>query len=142
MPKQYIRQVSDVPSQAHWAIFTNDSVHVPGDERSRQYPGHGYPEHTERFLSYVAFSDKAEWLTEIEEKEKRKEKYIACQIFPATVQTKLVVEVLTTPTRPHVNTQLCPKCHNKASAVYRDGLSTRECNCGHTWLPKDDYQPD
>ena len=39
----------DVPDAPHYAvlIYSTTSVFVPGDERSRTNPGHGYPEHTE-----------------------------------------------------------------------------------------------
>jgi len=56
---------NDVPLGQHWAvlIYKSSSVYVPGDERSRTNPGHGYPAHTETYESfehYVATS-KSEW---------------------------------------------------------------------------------
>lgn len=40
---------SDVPTERHFAvlIYKVHSYTIPGDERSRTNPGHGYPEHTE-----------------------------------------------------------------------------------------------
>lgn len=39
------------PSVPHYAmlIFVQQNVHIPGDERSRTAPGHGYPERTETY---------------------------------------------------------------------------------------------
>ena len=47
------------------AALVTKSVTIPGDERSRSHPGHGYPEHTEEYLELVTFADKAameEWV--------------------------------------------------------------------------------
>lgn len=40
-----------------YAALINDSYHVPGDERSRTNPGHGYPAHDVSFVSFVEFTD-------------------------------------------------------------------------------------
>ncbi len=42
-------------------VYATTSVHIPGDERSRQAPGHGYPEHTDiynTFEHYITTDDK------------------------------------------------------------------------------------
>ena len=46
-----VKGPNDVPSEPHFAvlIYGKRSVWVPGDERSRTNPGHGYPEHTDHF---------------------------------------------------------------------------------------------
>lgn len=62
---RWVRSTSEVPRQEHWAILTNDKVTVPGDERSRTSPGHGYPESTTRFVTYKAFFNEEEFLHEI-----------------------------------------------------------------------------
>jgi hypothetical protein len=49
-----------------YAALVSRSVTIPGDERSRTNPGHGYPEHTESYLELVEFKDKAAmeaWVT-------------------------------------------------------------------------------
>ena len=45
---QRVQAPDDVPSGTHYAVlvYKTTCVHVPGDERSRQAPGHGYPAHT------------------------------------------------------------------------------------------------
>ena len=63
--KIYVNKTEDIPLGGHWAILDNNSVDIPGDERSRSAPGHGYPEHTEYFVSYVAFTDRAEFEEEL-----------------------------------------------------------------------------
>jgi len=46
-----------MPDVEHYAIITTDTYTVPGDERSRTHPGHGYPEHTVETISYQTFMD-------------------------------------------------------------------------------------
>lgn len=60
-----VTDVSKLPQIEHWAILENCSIHIPGDERSRTNPGHGYPESTEHYVSYTAYTDKAEFEAEL-----------------------------------------------------------------------------
>jgi hypothetical protein len=59
------RQTSDIPQQEHWAIFEGTSISIPGDERSRTNPGHGYPAIVEPYLQYEAYLDKTEFEAEL-----------------------------------------------------------------------------
>lgn len=54
---KYVSSPSDIPKTEHYAIFESRSVYIPGDERSRTNPGHGYPASTEYFINYIAFLD-------------------------------------------------------------------------------------
>ena len=55
----------DVPKGHHYAVlvYKSQSVFVPGDERSRTNPGHGYPERYETYESFEHYisEDKGEW---------------------------------------------------------------------------------
>lgn len=42
-----------------YAALVTKSIAIPGDERSRTHPGHGYPEHTEEYLELVTFENKS-----------------------------------------------------------------------------------
>lgn len=53
----YVESPSDIPRKEHWAVITGSSIFIPGDERSRTNPGHGYPESTERYIGYAAYFD-------------------------------------------------------------------------------------
>lgn len=57
-PPVCVQRPSDIPKCEHWAIIRGTSTFVPGDERSRTNPGHGYPEHTEHNITYRAYMDK------------------------------------------------------------------------------------
>lgn len=61
--KKEMKRVSspeDVPTGHHYAVivYKSQSVYIPGDERSRTNPGHGYPERTESFDTFE------HWVTE------------------------------------------------------------------------------
>jgi hypothetical protein len=48
-----------------YLIVEEVRVHIPGDERSRECPGHGYPASTETYKEVTVKQDKAgvlEWL--------------------------------------------------------------------------------
>lgn len=49
-----VKGPDDVPNGHHFAviIFNKGSVFIPGDERSRTAPGHGYPAHTQNYNDY------------------------------------------------------------------------------------------
>lgn len=43
-----------------YAAIVTRSIWIPGDERSRTAPGHGYPEHSERVTDLIEFRDRSE----------------------------------------------------------------------------------
>lgn len=43
---------SKTPTGEHWAIIIPGTIHHEGDQRSRDFPGHGYPSYTESTTSY------------------------------------------------------------------------------------------
>lgn len=58
---KYVKRAEDVPTGEHWAIITGASVHIPGDERSRTAPGHGYQEHIESYIEYAVYLNEAKF---------------------------------------------------------------------------------
>jgi hypothetical protein len=99
---------SDIPEGHHYAIliFKSESVHIPGDERSRTNPGHGYPAETRTYntIEYTFTHNRDEWVREIEKLEKEKantrwgkaDPYAAIEVASkASIETKVVVGVKT-----------------------------------------------
>ena len=85
-------------TQPHFAIIEFTSVWIPGDERSRTNPGHGYPEHSEDVVNYIAFTDENEWKNEINKRmtspyRSDKDNFIAAKVNPASIQVQTVVNV-------------------------------------------------
>lgn len=96
MAKTYVSTEQDFPTQKHWAILIFRSIYIPGDERSRTHPGHGYPETSHPIVEYVAFDSEDEWKAEIERLEKErlsKEVYRAVLVDPQQVTTEIKINV-------------------------------------------------
>jgi hypothetical protein len=71
---KYVNDPQGVPSGKHWAILVFSSIHIPGDERSRTNPGHGYPASTETKISYNLFETEEAWKADIAARTKRGDK--------------------------------------------------------------------
>lgn len=65
---KFVSRADQVPQHEHWAIITPTSVYIPGDERSRTNPGHGYPDRTEEYITYEAFTNEQEFLGELQKR--------------------------------------------------------------------------
>ncbi len=65
-----IEDFAKVPRGWHCAILVrrNESVYIPGDERSRTNPGHGYGEETRHYsvTEYHAFTGTDQWKRALE----------------------------------------------------------------------------
>jgi hypothetical protein len=93
-----VQNPGDIPVGKHWAIMTFGSITIPGDERSRTNPGHGYPESTQTTTTYKLFESEADWLAEIEKMEAprtwgRKEDYIALVVERPSITAKVQIRV-------------------------------------------------
>ena len=64
-----VNSPSDFPSEPHLAIIEFGTIYIPGDERSRTNPGHGYPESTATTMSYTwwKLEDREHWAYYIED---------------------------------------------------------------------------
>lgn len=63
--RRHVSAASGMPTGEHWAILTFGRITIPGDERSRQAPGHGYPEHDQATLTYEWFDEEAVFRDEL-----------------------------------------------------------------------------
>ena len=68
---KYVNSKPDMIDGPHFAIIEFSSIHIPGDERSRTNPGHGYPASTEPVVKYIAFTNEEEWKEKIIERSNR-----------------------------------------------------------------------
>jgi hypothetical protein len=93
-----------VPNDRHFAIlvFKSSTVHVPGDERSRTAPGHGYPAHdvTHQSYEYWAVGDRESlkdaigFLEECKrERWKEADPYAVVEVRPVRVETKIELKI-------------------------------------------------
>ena len=82
-----------IPDTEHWAIITTSSYTVPGDERSRTNPGHGYPEHTVETIQYDAFTEFDKFTVEVQRLTLRNSKFRAVHVQPMSIDVSVSVKV-------------------------------------------------
>ena len=89
-----VNRKEQMPEEEHYAILTFVTVHIPGDLRSQQMPGHGYPAHDEPYTQYTVYPNQEAWHKAIIELEKWKKPYIPLRSKPVsiTVQTTITEE--------------------------------------------------
>ena len=90
----YVNAKRDMPDEPHWAILKFGSIHVPGDERSRTNPGHGYPAHNEPVVKYEVYLTEEAMLAavrQIEERPYHTESYTVIKVEPVQIKTEISV---------------------------------------------------
>ena len=80
MPYRPCTDKTQVPLGKHYAIlvYKQDSIFIPGDERSRRNPGHGYPERYEVVNSceHFVFTDQNEFMAEVKKRHQKGENFV------------------------------------------------------------------
>lgn len=91
---KYVHSPADIPDKKHWAALVFGTIHIPGDERSRSHPGHGYPASTETKIDYIAFDDKEEaekWVSQREGAKYSYDPYKLIEVESRSVQTSVKI---------------------------------------------------
>lgn len=94
--RKWCHKLADVPPGDHFAILEFSSVYIPGDERSQQYPGHGYPGGNEPIVVYIAYTDEQEWKRDVIEHTTSKtssSSFVAVRIKRAHISVNVEVDV-------------------------------------------------
>ena len=73
--------------------MTQKTIHIPGDERSRTNPGHGYPAHTQTYDCVEVFEDEDKLKDTIKRLTERKEKYTLYRGEEVNVTAGIVVNL-------------------------------------------------
>jgi len=92
---KWCHSISDIPKEPHYAILDKRSISIPGDERSRTNPGHGYPASTEEVWDYIVFPNRVEWVVEVKKRAGLvfgNKDYVAISATPAVITTTIDVE--------------------------------------------------
>lgn len=89
-----VRHKEDMPTEPHYAVIEYTSTYIPGDERSRTCPGHGYPASTEYHVDYIVFESHKHWETYITLKgSTERAKITPIHVTPANIKTKVEVSI-------------------------------------------------
>ena len=93
--RKFPTKVEDLPDEEFYAILYPESTTVPGDERSRTNPGHGYHEHTVDNWRMEVYPTREEWEAEILKESNSKfgrRKFKAIRAIPAKITTTVKVD--------------------------------------------------
>jgi len=92
---KYCNQKSEFPAAPHIAVIHFTSIYIPGDERSRSHPGHGYPGGSESVVKYITFNDTPDGKEELRKwiEQNQKENFMIIEATPKVVKTKLTVDL-------------------------------------------------
>jgi len=88
----------DIPKISNWAIVEFNTHFIPGDERSKSCPGHGYPDSYETSATYVAYDNEQEWKNDIASKLNSaygisNRNFVAMKVTPANISTEITIKV-------------------------------------------------
>lgn len=90
----------DCPKRQHYAalVFDQKIVYTEGDQRSRDCPGHGYPEErsTLNVISYIVFNDKADlekWVIDRQSSAHTRSNYQIITAMPHDLTIKSTIEL-------------------------------------------------
>lgn len=76
-----------------YIIITDKSIHHEGDQRSRDFPGHGYAEYTETVQQSTEYDDYDKFIKKVNLLERDKQSYRAYSAERLTVTTTVTVNV-------------------------------------------------
>ena len=76
-----------------YLLMTKKSIHIPGDERSKTHPGHGYPAHNETFECVEVILDEAKLKNKIKSLVDRKVEYTLYKGEEINVSVDTVVKL-------------------------------------------------
>jgi hypothetical protein len=95
---KYVHSLDDLPVVGKddcYAILVFGSIYIPGDERSRTNPGHGYPGGSEPKTDFVVFASREAWEHEIRRKMQNKygepREWVPIVFRRATITTNVTV---------------------------------------------------
>lgn len=94
----YIRTKDKARNQPHFAALIFTSVYIPGDERSRTNPGHGYPAENKSVVEYIAFDSREEMQKWVQDRETPRfgmpeKNYLIIEAKPLAVTVTAAVQV-------------------------------------------------
>jgi hypothetical protein len=93
---KHVSKLSEIPEGENWVALEERSVTIPGDERSKTNPGHGYPESVTHFLDIIVFDDKEameSWI-KYQDKQYSKSSYKVVCIRTLQVKKTTTVEII------------------------------------------------
>lgn len=83
----------DPKSDIQFCMLVPKSTYIPGDERSRTDPGHGYPAETQKSWDLLAFENQTDWEDEISARTLAGKDFVPFKMIRPEVSISTEVEV-------------------------------------------------
>lgn len=93
---KHVSSIDEFPDGEHYVALETQRTHIPGDERSRTSPGHGYPAHTVTSITMVVFDNVEEmknWVRKKEENRRSCRDYIIVRMSKVNLKTRIEVDM-------------------------------------------------
>ena len=87
------KTINDIPDGDVFLILKPTSVHVPGDERSRTNPGHGYPAETIHSWNIWVYDGYEEWRANVKAMTLKGETFVPIQGRQPTITKEIAIEM-------------------------------------------------
>ncbi len=91
---KYAHDKTEVPTGPHYAALVFKTISIPGDERSRTHPGHGYGPTTESAIDYIVFQSKEAmeaWVSKEESSKFSHTQYRLIRAEPLEIKTTVTI---------------------------------------------------
>jgi hypothetical protein len=91
----YVHRAEEIPTVEHWAIIETSSYTTAAS--GEWAPGHGYPASTENYVTYTAYTDKADFEAEVRDRLEEKpwrshSTFRTIHVQPLTIKTNVTLE--------------------------------------------------
>lgn len=84
---------TDIPIGVGWVILEFSSVHIPGDERSIENPGHGYPAYDHPLTSVLYYEDATAWESAIKKRLELGQKFVALRVQRPAIKLTMQLDI-------------------------------------------------
>jgi hypothetical protein len=91
-----IKRIEDIPTSTSFCAVRGTTIYTPGDQRSRDYPGHGYPESWDPAIEMISFVDQNALEVWAGKNHKELEKYKLFKMTPITVEQTVSLKIAAT----------------------------------------------
>lgn len=92
-----VTKLHEFPLGVHLAalVFESRTIYTPGDQRSRDCPGHGYPESSEviESIKYIAFVDDSQAIEWVKKQEGTKTVFKIISAKPLEVERTVTLHI-------------------------------------------------
>lgn len=89
----HVEKEEHIPLGTGWMILEFSSVHIPGDARSNENPGHGYPAYDCPMTSVLYYEDATVWEDAIKKRLELRQKFVALRVQRPAIKLTMQLDI-------------------------------------------------